>query len=47
MLCLLVKGTITVEIGAITAFEQKSDKEVILKNCTPFTNCISEINTTQ
>ena len=47
---ILVKGTITIEgAGADAAARQadERDKGVIFKNCTPFTNCISEINNTQ
>ena len=46
---LLVKGTVTITIvGAHVAARQanESDKEVILKNCLPFTNCITETNYT-
>ena len=45
-----VKRTITIAGGeADQAVSQtdKRDKEVILKNCVPFTDCISEINNTQ
>ena len=47
---ILVKGTITIEgAGADAAARQadERDKDVIFKNCAPFTNCISEINNTQ
>ena len=47
---ILVKGTITITgTGADAAARQadKRDKEVVFKNCSPFTNCISEINNTQ
>ena len=47
---ILVKGTITIEgSGADAAARQadERDKEVVFKNCAPFTNCISEINNTQ
>ena len=47
---ILVKGTITIEgAGADAAARQvdERDKSVALKNCAPFTNCISEINNTQ
>ena len=45
---ILVKGTISVNntVAADTAVSN-GDKKVIFKNCTPFTNCISEINNTQ
>ena len=46
---LLVKGTITItRVGAHVAARQanESGKEVILKNCLPFTNCITETNYT-
>ena len=45
---ILVEGTITVHnTAAAGANANNSDKKVIFKNCTPFTNCISEINDTQ
>ena len=47
---ILVKGTITIAgAGADAAARQadERDKGVIFKNCTPFINCISEINNTQ
>ena len=47
---ILFKGTITITgAGADAAARQadERDKGVALKNCTPFTNCISEINNTQ
>ena len=47
---ILAKGTITIAgAGADAAARQadERDKGVILKNCAPFTNCISEINNTQ
>ena len=45
---ILVKGTITVNnTAAADADANNTNKKVILKNCTPFTNCISEINNTQ
>ena len=45
---ILVKGTISVNntTGAGAA-ANNTNKKVIFKNCTPFTNCISEINKTQ
>ena len=46
--CILVKGTITVNnTAAAGADANNTNKIVIFKNCTPFTNCISEINNTQ
>ena len=47
---ILVKETFTItgagnDAAAIQADER--DKVVIFKNCSPFTNCISKINTTQ
>ena len=45
---ILLKGTITVENKA--ARDQPNNvakKKVILKNCAPFTNCISRINNAQ
>ena len=46
--CILVKGTIPIT-GADAAARQadERDKGVAFKNCTPFANCISEINNTQ
>ena len=42
-----VKGTITVNnTAAADANANNTNKKVIFKNCTPFTNCISEINNT-
>ena len=44
---ILVKGTISVNnTSAAGAAVNNDDKKVILKNCAPFTNCISEINNT-
>ena len=46
--CILVKGTITVTaVPPPAANPNNNDKEVVFKNCAPFTNCISEINNTQ
>ena len=43
-----VRGTITVNnTAAEGAVANNNNKKVIFKNCTPFTNCISEINNTQ
>ena len=45
---ILVKETITVDnTSAAGAAANNTDKKVILKNCAPFTNCISEISNTQ
>ena len=47
---ILVKGTITITgAGADAAARQvdERDKAVTFKNCAPFINCISEINSTQ
>ena len=45
---ILIKGTITVDdTSAAGAAANNTNKKVIFKNCTPFTNCISEINNTQ
>ena len=44
---ILVIGTITVpNIGGASASNNRS-KEVVFKNCAPFTDCISEINNLQ
>ena len=47
---ILVNGTITINgIGAYAAAREADEREkgVAFKNCSPFTNCISEINNTQ
>ena len=44
--CILIKGTITVNNKGTAAAPNNRNKEVIFKNCAPFTNCISEINNT-
>ena len=41
---ILVKGTITVPNTGIAAAPNIINKNVILKYCAPFTDCISEIN---
>ena len=44
---ILVTGTISVNnTAAEGAAANNDDKQVIFKNCAPFTNCISEINNT-
>ena len=45
---ILVKGTITiVPVPPPAANPNNNDKEVVFKNCPPFTDCMSEINNTQ
>ena len=45
---ILVKGTISVNNSAAAgAAANNTNKKVIVKNCAPLTNCISEINNTQ
>ena len=45
---ILVKENITVNnTAAAGADEDNTNKQVIFKNCAPFTNCISKINNTQ
>ena len=44
---ILVKGTITVAQVLAPAAPDNVGKEVVFKNCAPFTDCISEINNTQ
>ena len=45
---ILVKGTISVNnTAAQDVAANNTNKKVIFKNCSPFTNCISEINKTQ
>ena len=41
---ILLKGTITVLNTGTAAEPNNRNKEVIFKNCAPFTDCISEIN---
>ena len=43
----LVSATITVPNTAPAAADPNNRKNIIIKNCGPFTNCISEINNTQ
>ena len=45
---IFVKGTISLNnTAAAGAAANNINKDVIFKNCAPFTNCISEINNTQ
>ena len=45
---ILVKGTITVQnTEAAGAAVNNTNRKVIFKNCTPFTDCITEIYNTQ
>ena len=44
---ILVSGTITVPNTAAAGAVANNRKNIIIKNCAPFTNCISEINNTQ
>ena len=45
---ILVSATITVpNTAAAAAADPNNRKNIIIKNCAPFTNCISEINNTQ
>ena len=44
---ILVKGNIAVHDTGTAEASTEIDKEVIFKNCAPFTNCISKINNTQ
>ena len=45
---ILFKGTVTVpNTTAAGATVNNTKKNVIFKNCAPFTNCITEINNTQ
>ena len=41
---IVVRGTITVVRKEVN---DRNNKEVIFENCAPFTNCISEVNSTQ
>ena len=45
--CILVKGNISVNNTVVGVLLQITEKKVIIKNCAPFTNCISKINNTQ
>ena len=40
----LVKGTITVENTETAAAPNNRNKNVIFKNCAPFTDCVRKIN---
>ena len=42
-----VKGTIAVPNNGTAAAPNKRNKEVVFKNCAPFTDCASEINNTR
>ena len=44
---IFVKGTITIAQVEPPAQPQYVGKNVVFKNCTPFTDCISEINNAQ
>ena len=47
---ILVKGDITVVGAEATAQARQGDrnnKQLIIKNCAPFTDCLTEINNTQ
>ena len=44
---ILVKGNISVNNAVTVAAPNNTNKKVIFKNCSPFTNCISKINNTQ
>ena len=44
---ILVKGTISIERVAAPAAAEDEGKKVAFKNCASFTDCISEINSTQ
>ena len=44
---ILVKGTITVARVPAPSAPDNVGKEVVFRNCTPCTDCISEINNTQ
>ena len=48
--CILVSGNVTItgagDDDAVRQLDEKN-KEVIFKNCAPFTDCIREINNTQ
>ena len=44
---ILVKGNISVNNTAAAAAANNTNEKVIFKNCAPFTNCISKINSAQ
>ena len=44
---ILVKGTITVNNTAVAPAVANNTNKKVIKNCAPFTLCISEINNTQ
>ena len=45
---ILVKGNISVNNTAVAGTAaNNTNKKVIFKNCSPFTNCIGKINNTQ
>ena len=44
---ILVKGTMAIAPAPAPAVNlDKNNKEVVFKNCAPFTDCITEINNT-
>ena len=47
---IIVKGTVTITGAVADAIARQADKrnkDVVFKNCAPFTNCKSEINNTE
>ena len=44
---ILIKGNISVNNTGTAIAPTNKNKNVIFKNCAPFTNCISKINNTQ
>ena len=44
---IVVKRTLTVSNTGTAAAPNNRNREVVFKNCAPFTNCISGINNTQ
>ena len=45
--CKLMSATVTVPNTAVAEAAANNRKNMIIKNCASFTNCISEINNTQ
>ena len=45
--CIVFKGTVTVPNIGTAAAPNNGNKEVVFKNCVPFTHCITEINSTR
>ena len=44
---ILVKGTISIEQVVAAAQPENVGRNVVFKNCLPFTNCINQVNNIQ